>query len=76
VAERLVIDHVGHRGDGVSFAGGESLFVPYTLSGETVEAEPVSGHPDRRQLKRIEQASDALKKAGRWQEGSNGDAAK
>jgi 23S rRNA (uracil1939-C5)-methyltransferase len=57
VAERLLIDHVGHRGDGVSFANGESLFVPYTLPKETVEAEPVSGHPDRRQLMRIEQAS-------------------
>ena len=57
MAERLRIDHVGHRGDGVSFAGGESLFVPYTLPGETVEAESVSGHPDRRQLTRIEQAS-------------------
>ncbi len=38
-------------------AGGESLFVPYTLGGETVEAEPVAGHPDRRQLPRIEHAS-------------------
>ena len=39
VAERLVIDHVGHRGDGVCITGGESLFVPYTLGGETVEVE-------------------------------------
>jgi 23S rRNA (uracil1939-C5)-methyltransferase len=57
VAERLVIDHVGHRGDGIGFAGGESLFVPYTLAGETVEVEPVAGHPDRRSLTRIEHAS-------------------
>jgi 23S rRNA (uracil1939-C5)-methyltransferase len=57
VAERLVIDHVGHRGDGVGFAGGESLFVPYTLGGETIEAAAVAGHPDRRTLTRIEQAS-------------------
>jgi 23S rRNA (uracil1939-C5)-methyltransferase len=57
VAERLVIDHVGHRGDGVGFAGGESLFVPYTLGGETIEADAVTGHPDRRVLTRIEQAS-------------------
>ena len=57
MAERLRIDHVGHRGDGVSFAGGESLFVPYTLPAETVEAGPVNGHPDRRQLTRIEQPS-------------------
>jgi 23S rRNA (uracil1939-C5)-methyltransferase len=57
VAERLLIDHVGHRGDGVSFADGESMFVPYTLGGETVEAEPVGGHPDRRHATRIEQPS-------------------
>jgi 23S rRNA (uracil1939-C5)-methyltransferase len=57
VAERLVIDHVGHRGDGIGFAGGENLFVPYTLAGETVEVEPVADHPDRRSLMRIEHAS-------------------
>ena len=59
MAERLRIDHVGHRGDGVSLAGGENLFVPYTLPGETVETESVSGHPERRQLIRIEQPSPA-----------------
>jgi 23S rRNA (uracil1939-C5)-methyltransferase len=53
----LLIDHVGHRGDGVSFSGGESLFVPYTLAGETVEVARVEGHSDRRQLTRIEQPS-------------------
>jgi 23S rRNA (uracil1939-C5)-methyltransferase len=57
VAERLAIDHVGHRGDGVAFAGGQTLFVPYTLGGETVEAGPVDGHPDRRQLLRVDTAS-------------------
>lgn len=57
MVERLVIDHVGHRGDGVAFAAGQTVFVPYTLEGETVEAEPVAGHPDRRQLSRIEHAS-------------------
>jgi 23S rRNA (uracil1939-C5)-methyltransferase len=57
VVERLVIDHVGHRGDGVAFAGGETVFVPYTLAGETVEVEPAKGDPERRQLSRIEQAS-------------------
>jgi 23S rRNA (uracil1939-C5)-methyltransferase len=57
VVERLVIDHVGHRGDGIGFAGGESLFVPYTLASETVEVEPVADHPDRRSLMRIEHAS-------------------
>jgi 23S rRNA (uracil1939-C5)-methyltransferase len=58
VAESLTIDHVGHRGDGVGFSGGESLFVPYTLSGEIVEVEQVTGHPDRRQLARVTHASE------------------
>jgi 23S rRNA (uracil1939-C5)-methyltransferase len=57
VVERLTIDHVGHRGDGVAFAGGHTVFVPYTLGGETVEADPVAGHPDRRHLVRVEHAS-------------------
>jgi 23S rRNA (uracil1939-C5)-methyltransferase len=57
VVERLVIDHVGHRGDGVAFAGGHTVFVPYTLGGETVETEPVADHPDRRHLLRVEHAS-------------------
>jgi 23S rRNA (uracil1939-C5)-methyltransferase len=57
VVERLLIDHVGHRGDGTAFAGGQTVFVPYTLGGETVEVEPVAGHPDRRHLSRIERAS-------------------
>src|ERR1700733_4312310 len=57
VVERVVIDHVGHRGDGVAFADGQTLFVPYALGGETVEVEPVADHPDRRQLSHIERAS-------------------
>jgi 23S rRNA (uracil1939-C5)-methyltransferase len=57
VAERLVIDHVGHRGDGVAFADGHTVFVPYTLGGETVEAGAVAGHPDRRVLLRVDTAS-------------------
>src|SRR5450755_2687346 len=49
VVEHLVIDHVGHRGDGVALAGGESVYVPYALGGETVEVGAVPGHhPDRR----------------------------
>ena len=58
MVERLVIDHVGHRGDGVAFADGQSLYVPYTLGGETVEVAPVPGHhPDRRHLLQVERAS-------------------
>jgi 23S rRNA (uracil1939-C5)-methyltransferase len=57
VAEHLVIDHVGHRGDGVAFAGGHTVFVPYALGGETVETGPFADHPDRRLLLRVENAS-------------------
>jgi 23S rRNA (uracil1939-C5)-methyltransferase len=58
VVERLTIDHVGHLGDGVAFADGQSLYVPYTLGGETVEVASVPGHhPDRRRLLQVERAS-------------------
>ncbi|HSZ95803.1 MAG TPA: methyltransferase [Bradyrhizobium sp.] len=58
MVERLLIDHVGHLGDGVALAEGRSLFVPYTLGGETVEVTAAPGlHPDRRQLVLVEQAS-------------------
>src|SRR6201985_324892 len=53
----LVIDHVAHRGDGVAFTDGEAIYVPYTLGGETVEAGPVAGHPDRRRLLAVTVAS-------------------
>jgi 23S rRNA (uracil1939-C5)-methyltransferase len=55
--EQLVIDHVGHRGDGVALAGGISVYVPYALGGETVDVEQVPGHPDRRRLSKVEHAS-------------------
>jgi 23S rRNA (uracil1939-C5)-methyltransferase len=57
VVERLLIDHVGHRGDGVSFTTRDALYVPYTLGGETVEAAAVPGHPDRRKLLAIDTPS-------------------
>jgi 23S rRNA (uracil1939-C5)-methyltransferase len=58
VVERLLIDHVGHFGDGVALAGGQSVYVPYTLGGETVEVAAVPGrHPDRRRLLAVERAS-------------------
>jgi 23S rRNA (uracil1939-C5)-methyltransferase len=60
VVERLVIDHVGHRGDGVALDDGQTVYVPYTLGGETVEVAPVPGHhPDRRRLLAVEHASEA-----------------
>jgi 23S rRNA (uracil1939-C5)-methyltransferase len=58
VVERLTIDHVGHLGDGVAYPDGHTVFVPYTLGGETVEVTPVPGHhPDRRRLLAVERAS-------------------
>ena len=58
MAEHLVIDHVGHLGDGIAFAGGQTVYVPYTLGGETVEVAAVPGHhPDRRRLLAVERAS-------------------
>ena len=58
MVERLIIDHVGHFGDGVALVGGQNIYVPYTLGGETVEVEPVPGHhPDRRRLLAVEHAS-------------------
>jgi 23S rRNA (uracil1939-C5)-methyltransferase len=57
VVERLTIDHVGHFGDGVAPFGGQNVYVPYTLGGETVEVADVPGHPDRRRLLAVERAS-------------------
>jgi 23S rRNA (uracil1939-C5)-methyltransferase len=57
VAEQVFIDHVGHRGDGVAVANGASIYVPYTLGGETVEVAPAGGHAERRHLLKVAQAS-------------------
>jgi 23S rRNA (uracil1939-C5)-methyltransferase len=58
VIERLLIDHVGHLGDGIAYAGDQTVYVPYTLGGETVEVAPVPGnHPERRRLIAVEHAS-------------------
>jgi 23S rRNA (uracil1939-C5)-methyltransferase len=57
VAEQLVIDRVGHFGDGVAVADGQNVYVPYTLGGETVEVAAVPGHADRRRLLQVESPS-------------------
>jgi 23S rRNA (uracil1939-C5)-methyltransferase len=57
VAERIAIARLGHHGDGVADGPDGAIYVPGALPGETVEVEPVAGHPDRRQLVRIEQPS-------------------
>jgi 23S rRNA (uracil1939-C5)-methyltransferase len=57
VVERLVIDRLGHRGDGVVDADPEPIFVPGALPGETVEVDAVPGHRDRRTLLRVDTPS-------------------
>lgn len=57
MVEHLAIDHVGHHGDGVAVSGGQAIYVPYALSGETIEVAPVPGHPDRRRLLQVDTAS-------------------
>jgi 23S rRNA (uracil1939-C5)-methyltransferase len=57
LTERLAINRLAHRGDGVADTPAGPVFVPYTLPGETVEVESVPGHPDRRHLLRIDTAS-------------------
>ena len=57
MVDLLMIDHVGHRGDGVASVDGQSIFVPYALPGERVAVERVADHPDRRRLIHIEQPS-------------------
>jgi 23S rRNA (uracil1939-C5)-methyltransferase len=57
VVEQLVIDRIGHRGDGVADGAAEPIFVAGALPGETVEVDAIAGHPDRRQLLRVEIAS-------------------
>ncbi len=57
MVEQLVINRLGHRGDGVVDADPEPVFVPGALPGETVEVEAVPGHPDRRKLLRIDTPS-------------------
>lgn len=53
MVERLVITDIGHRGDGIASSPEGPLYVPYTLPGETVDADAVQGHPDRRHLLRV-----------------------
>jgi 23S rRNA (uracil1939-C5)-methyltransferase len=57
VAERLVIERLGHRGDGIAGGAGGPLYIPGALPGETVEVAEVPGHPDRRRLVHIAAAS-------------------
>jgi 23S rRNA (uracil1939-C5)-methyltransferase len=57
VAERLVINRLARRGDGIAETPAGPVYVPYTLPGETVEVDDWPGHPDRRQLRAVDVAS-------------------
>ncbi len=57
MTERLVITGLGRRGDGIAKTPAGAIYVPYTLPGEKIAVEPWPGHPDRRRLDKVEQAS-------------------
>ena len=57
MTEQLNITRLGHRGDGVADTPDGPVYVPYALPGETVTAEPVAGHPDRRHLVHVDKPS-------------------
>ncbi|MBV9349084.1 MAG: class I SAM-dependent RNA methyltransferase [Pseudolabrys sp.] len=57
MVEQLTITRLGNRGDGFADTPQGTVYVPYTLPGEVVAAEPVAGHPDRAQLVSVEKPS-------------------
>ncbi len=57
MTEQLTITGLGHRGDGMADTARGTVYVPYALPGETVTVEPVAGHPDRRHLVHVDEAS-------------------
>ena len=57
MVDRLAIARLGHRGDGIADGPDGPIYVPYSLPGETIEAEPWPGHPDRRHLVRVDAPS-------------------
>ncbi len=57
MVERLLINRLGHLGDGIADGTDGAIYVPGTLPGETVEVESVAGHSDRRRLLHVDVAS-------------------
>jgi len=57
MVERLEINRLGRRGDGIADTPAGPLYVSYVLPGETAEVDAWPGHPDRRRLLRIDAAS-------------------
>ena len=55
MSERLVIARLGHRGEGIADTPHGPVYVPFSLPGETVEVERLTG--DRAQLLEIAAAS-------------------
>jgi 23S rRNA (uracil1939-C5)-methyltransferase len=57
VTEQLTIARLGHRGDGVADTNVGPVFVAYTLPGEVVTVERVTGHADHRHLLHVDKSS-------------------
>jgi 23S rRNA (uracil1939-C5)-methyltransferase len=57
VVEQLVIDRIGHLGDGIADAPDGPIFVRGALPGEEVEVESVPGRTDQRHLLNVERPS-------------------
>ena len=57
MVERLTIDHIGQRGDGVALGEQGPLYIAGALAGEVVEVEQALEQHERRLLLRVEQAS-------------------
>jgi 23S rRNA (uracil1939-C5)-methyltransferase len=57
MVERLVINRIGHRGDGIADGADGPIYVAGALPGEAVEVDNWPGHPDRRQLLNVETPS-------------------
>ena len=52
VVERLLIDHVGHRGDGVAIPADRPSMCRIRWAAKRSKSAPSPGHPDRRRLLR------------------------
>jgi 23S rRNA (uracil1939-C5)-methyltransferase len=57
VVERILIDRLGQRGDGIADSSEGPIYVPAALPGEVVEVDPVPDQPDRRRLLNVEKSS-------------------
>jgi hypothetical protein len=57
VIERILIERLGHRGDGIADSSDGPIYIPGTLPGEIVEVDAAPGHPDRRRLLNVEKSS-------------------